>query len=63
VRVKDGNLNLALGFSHPVVVKIPEGITVTAEKNNITMTGINKGISRSVFFISACHEKTRTIQR
>ena len=36
------NMNLALGFSHPVVVEIPEGLTVTAEKNNITVTGINK---------------------
>lgn len=36
------NLNLALGFSHPVVVPISEGLTVTAEKNNITVTGIDK---------------------
>jgi large subunit ribosomal protein L6 len=36
------NLNLALGFSHPVVVAIPEGLTVTAEKNNITVSGIDK---------------------
>jgi large subunit ribosomal protein L6 len=35
-------LNLALGFSHPVKIKIPEGITVTAEKNNITITGVDK---------------------
>ncbi len=35
-------LNLALGFSHPVKVTIPEGITVTAEKNNITISGIDK---------------------
>ena len=34
--------NFALGFSHPVVVPIPEGITATAEKNNITITGIDK---------------------
>ena len=40
--VKGKDLNLALGFSHPVVVAIPEGITVTAEKNVITFTGINK---------------------
>lgn len=40
--VKEGNLNLALGFSHPVVVKIPTGLTVTAEKNNITISGIDK---------------------
>jgi large subunit ribosomal protein L6 len=36
------SLKLALGFSHPVVVEIPEGLTVTAEKNNITVTGIDK---------------------
>lgn len=34
--------NFALGFSHPVIVQIPEGITATAEKNNITITGIDK---------------------
>jgi large subunit ribosomal protein L6 len=32
----------SLGFSHPVIVKIPEGIMATAEKNNITITGIDK---------------------
>ena len=40
--VKGKELHLALGFSHPVVVAIPEGLTVTAEKNNITVTGIDK---------------------
>lgn len=35
-------LKLALGFSHPVNVNIPSGITVTAEKNNITISGIDK---------------------
>ena len=35
-------LNLALGFSHPVKIKIPAGITVTADKNNITVTGVDK---------------------
>lgn len=40
--VKNGNVEMALGFSHPVSVKIPEGLTVTAEKNNLTVTGINK---------------------
>ncbi len=40
--VSGKNLNLALGFSHPVVVPIPEGLTVTAEKNNITVVGIDK---------------------
>jgi len=40
--VKGKELHFALGFSHPVVVKIPEGITATAEKNNITIIGIDK---------------------
>lgn len=40
--VKGEELHLALGFSHPVVVKIPEGLKVTAEKNVITVSGINK---------------------
>ena len=40
--VKGKELHFALGFSHPVVVSIPEGITATAEKNNITITGIDK---------------------
>ncbi|MES2930889.1 MAG: 50S ribosomal protein L6 [Patescibacteria group bacterium] len=35
-------LNLALGFSHPVKVAIPTGLTVTADKNNITVTGTDK---------------------
>lgn len=40
--VKGKELHFALGFSHPVVVAIPEGLTATAEKNNITITGIDK---------------------
>jgi len=35
-------LKLALGFSHPVNITIPEGLTVTADKNNITVFGIDK---------------------
>ncbi len=42
--VKGTNLDLALGFSHPVVVPVPQGLTVTAEKNNITITGIDKEV-------------------
>ncbi len=35
-------LVLALGFSHLVEVDIPESLTVTAEKNVITVVGIDK---------------------
>ncbi len=40
--VKGTDLNLSLGFSHPVVMKIPEGLTVTAEKGSLTIAGIDK---------------------
>jgi large subunit ribosomal protein L6 len=40
--VKGKEFVFALGFSHPVIVAIPEGITATADKNNITITGIDK---------------------
>ncbi|MCI5050693.1 MAG: 50S ribosomal protein L6 [Candidatus Pacebacteria bacterium] len=40
--VKGKNLEMALGFSHPVIMEIPEGISVTAEKNVITVTGTDK---------------------
>ena len=40
--VKGDSLVLALGFSHPVNVKIPEGLKLTAEKNVITVSGIDK---------------------
>ena len=35
-------LKLALGFSHPVLVDIPAGLTVTVEKNIITIAGADK---------------------
>lgn len=39
--VKGKDLHLALGFSHPVQVAIPEGLKVTADKNIITVSGID----------------------
>lgn len=42
--VKGDNLVLALGFSHPVNVPIPKTLKVTAEKNIITATGIDKEV-------------------
>ena len=40
----DGNnLNLQLGYSHPVVVVPPAGITITVEQNTkVTVKGSNK---------------------
>jgi large subunit ribosomal protein L6 len=40
--VKGTDLNLALGFSHPVLVKIPAGLTVKADKGQLDITGIDK---------------------
>jgi large subunit ribosomal protein L6 len=39
--VKGKELHMALGFSHPVKVEIPDNLKVTAEKNVITVTGID----------------------
>lgn len=40
---KQGNkLVLSLGYSHPVEMEDPEGITTTIEGNKITVAGINK---------------------
>ena len=40
---KEGkNLNLSLGYSHPVLMTDPDGITSAVEGNKITITGIDK---------------------
>ena len=36
------NLSLSLGFTNPVKVVIPEGISVKLEKNVITLSGLDK---------------------
>lgn len=40
--VKGDKIVLALGFSHPVEVIIPQGLKVSAEKNIITISGADK---------------------
>jgi large subunit ribosomal protein L6 len=35
-------LTLSLGFSHPVIMEVPAGITAVVEKNLITLSGIDK---------------------
>ena len=37
--VKGNDLHLALGFSHPIKLAIPQGLKVTAEKNIIAVSG------------------------
>lgn len=41
-QVSGNKLVLALGFSHPVEVEIPQGLNVKAEKNLLTVSGIDK---------------------
>jgi len=43
VAQKGGSIEFALGFSHPVLVEPPAGITLTVEGNNkVTVSGIDK---------------------
>ena len=43
--VQGKNLNLSLGFSHPILFPIPDGITVTvAENTKISIAGIDKKV-------------------
>jgi large subunit ribosomal protein L6 len=35
-------LKLSVGFSHPVLVSVPEGLTVAVEKNIISVSGADK---------------------
>lgn len=40
--LKGKTIDLALGFSHPVIVDIPEGIVVSIEGQVMTISGIDK---------------------
>jgi large subunit ribosomal protein L6 len=40
--VQGKKLNMALGFSHPVEVEIPDGIEAKIEKNILSISGIDK---------------------
>ncbi|MBP9771329.1 MAG: 50S ribosomal protein L6 [Candidatus Pacebacteria bacterium] len=42
VELKGKQLVMQLGFSHPVIMDIPEGLNVLVEKNVVTITGIDK---------------------
>ncbi len=42
VAIAGDTLTLNVGFSHPVLIKVPAGITVTVEKNTISISGIDK---------------------
>lgn len=40
--LKGKTIEMALGFSHPVIVQIPEGITVVIENATMTISGTDK---------------------
>lgn len=42
VSLSGKNLELLVGFSHPVVIEVPENLTVSVEKNEITVSGPDK---------------------
>lgn len=42
VELSGTTLKLSVGFSHPVSMEVPEGLTVTVEKNVITIAGADK---------------------
>ena len=42
VAVKGKNVELAVGFSHPVVMPLPAGIEAKAEGNKLTVSGVDK---------------------
>jgi large subunit ribosomal protein L6 len=42
--VTGNDITLNIGFSHPVVMQIPEGITAEIEKNQLTISGIDKDV-------------------
>ncbi|MFA7286771.1 MAG: 50S ribosomal protein L6 [Patescibacteria group bacterium] len=42
VAVAGRKVNMSLGFSHPVEIDLPEGITAEAEKTTLTLSGMDK---------------------
>ncbi|MFZ1249518.1 MAG: 50S ribosomal protein L6 [Candidatus Saccharimonadales bacterium] len=42
VAMQGSDLKLNIGFSHDVIYKVPQGVTVTTEQNNMIVTGIDK---------------------
>lgn len=42
VELSGKNLKFVVGFSHPVMLAIPETVAVAVDKNNMTVSGIDK---------------------
>ena len=37
-------INMALGYSHPVVFKLPKGIAAKVDKNRVTLSGADRDL-------------------
>ena len=42
--VAGDTINMALGYSHPVVFKLPKGVTAKVEKNRVTLTSADRDL-------------------
>lgn len=58
-QIEGNNLNLKLGYSHPLLLPIPEGVNVEIEKNIITVSGVSK---EKVGQFSALIKKQRPVE-
>lgn len=52
-------INFSLGFSHPVKLKIPEGLSCEVQKNVIIVSGISK---QQVGEFAACIKRLRPVE-
>jgi large subunit ribosomal protein L6 len=55
-------IKLTVGFSHPVIVAIPEGLTVAIDKN-IHDHGHRQERCRAIRRESSCHQEAGAVQR
>lgn len=55
--VSGNNLQFSIGYSHPVKLPIPEGLTVKAEKNVISIAGADKDL------VGAFAAKVRSVRK
>jgi len=39
---QEGNLTLQVGYSHPIVIKVPDGIKISVFENKVKVEGIDK---------------------
>ena len=42
--VAGDTLDLALGYSHPIVFKLPKGVTAKVDKNRLILTGADRDV-------------------